>query len=380
MGPHLLVDKSTIQGLNGEEIKMLHSYYSIVISPILIRELSSYLGKVDFAKEELQHRLQIFAQNTDSIDAAIPEDDKSIIYSELMGFDIPMNGLSIPRAGEKKVTDKDGNKGFFFDEQDERKILRNWADGKFLDSDFEKAKEIRNFDINLELKKWQDVLDKDKGKSETFKSIEDVVKWVDESFLPIFDEKTLLLKMLLKYLGDDAELGRKIWDRWNSNNIATLKNSAPYSYYFCRVICIFYFSTINDFIHISEKNKNHIDIQYAFYLPFSQVLTSGDKFFKKISDLFLRDDQVFISTKELKTDLQNMIAFFNKQTPDEKKAFYEEYGQYPPDIEGSITASLWKKFAKPKPPNAGVMAEMTEEEMDELKSKLKSIIDDANRQ
>ena len=39
MGPILLVDKSTVQGLNPEEITFMHKHYMVVVAPILMREL-----------------------------------------------------------------------------------------------------------------------------------------------------------------------------------------------------------------------------------------------------------------------------------------------------------------------------------------------------
>ena len=375
VGPNILVDKSTIQGLNGDEIEILHRYYRVVISPILIRELTSFLAKVDFGKEDLQHRLQILAKKSDSIEAAFTEDEKTVIYNEVIGIPAPMNGFSLPRTGGKIVEDEDGAKGVFFDEHEDRKILRNWADGIFTTSDFTTAVEIRSFDLDTELKRWQKLVEENKRKIIKFKKIDEVVAWVDKTFLPAADENNMLLEFILKYLGLDVETNLKMIENWKRNNRTTLYNSAPYSYMFCRIVYVFYFLNLSGVIQTNKNNKNHIDICYLYYLPFVSVFTSGDGFFKRISPFFLRDDQVFVDTKDLKQDLKNIIDFFNKQNEEEKKRFNGEYGIYPPSIEGSITADLWKKHTKPKPPMAGIQPERSEEELNKFKSKFKSNID-----
>lgn len=45
MGPFTQMDKSTIQGLSFDEYTSLCRYYYHVITPILLRELSSMLAK-----------------------------------------------------------------------------------------------------------------------------------------------------------------------------------------------------------------------------------------------------------------------------------------------------------------------------------------------
>ena len=47
MGPFMIMDKSTAQGLNLECYKYLGRYYIHLITPILFRELTSGLAKED---------------------------------------------------------------------------------------------------------------------------------------------------------------------------------------------------------------------------------------------------------------------------------------------------------------------------------------------
>lgn len=61
MGPFTQMDKSTIQGLSFEEYSSLSRYYSHVITPILLRELSSMLAKKGEDLEELKKKVSLLA-------------------------------------------------------------------------------------------------------------------------------------------------------------------------------------------------------------------------------------------------------------------------------------------------------------------------------
>lgn len=57
MGPFTQMDKSTIQGLSFEEYTSLSRYYSHVITPILLRELSSMLAKKEEDLDDLKKKV-----------------------------------------------------------------------------------------------------------------------------------------------------------------------------------------------------------------------------------------------------------------------------------------------------------------------------------
>ena len=65
MGPRLLMDKSTVRGMSGEEFKFVDKYYSHVISPILMRELSSHLAKEKESLAKLKNMLTSLASKVD---------------------------------------------------------------------------------------------------------------------------------------------------------------------------------------------------------------------------------------------------------------------------------------------------------------------------
>jgi len=130
MGPILLLDKSTIQGLNPDEIILLTRHYSPVVCPILMRELLSNLAKGDSDQIETQRKLSALAAKVDMPGFYVVADARSMAAVNLLGEDVPMDGR-VPMPGGVTVRAKDGTKGVFFDESEEAKILRRWQAGQF---------------------------------------------------------------------------------------------------------------------------------------------------------------------------------------------------------------------------------------------------------
>lgn len=86
------MDKSTVQGLSFEECTYLCRYYSHVISPILLRELTSMLAKDGENIEDLQKKVSALAAKSKYGPVQlIPSADK-LAYNNLMGEFIPMDG------------------------------------------------------------------------------------------------------------------------------------------------------------------------------------------------------------------------------------------------------------------------------------------------
>ena len=97
MGPILLVDKSTIQGLSPDEVRTLTWHYSTVVCPILMRELLSNLAK-GRDRVETERRLAALAAKVGAPGFHPVVDAFSMAAANLMGHELPMDGR-IPMAG-----------------------------------------------------------------------------------------------------------------------------------------------------------------------------------------------------------------------------------------------------------------------------------------
>ena len=74
------------------------------------------------------------------------------------------------------------------------------------------------------------------------------------------------------------------------------------------------------------------------------IFTSGDKLHRRITPLFLRDDQQFLWAPDLKADLSRLDAHY-AALPDEVKAQgVERFAPCPPPDDDYLATQLWDRF------------------------------------
>ncbi len=358
MGPILLIDKSTIQGLNSEEVRFLTWYYSPVVCPILMRELLSNLAKGDSDRVETERRLAALAAKVGTPGFYVVADAVSMAAGNLMGHDVPMDGR-VPMPGGITVRAKDGTWGIFFDESEEAKILRRWQAGQFSLDEKALAQLVRATDLNVDLQSIRELVTKQLSHFPTFHSMADLVSWIDGTYLTLTDQRfhlTIAGQSLLP--ASDLQL---VLDGWEKKDKPLFANFAPYSYYFYRCNVIYFLGLGQGFISVSWKEKTHLDLQYLYYLPFCKAFTSGDTFLGDLFPFFKRKNQKFLWKDDLKLDLKNIKAHWDGLTDEKKKEFRAEYGNYPPDLPGSITVTTWKELMRPRPSREERLPELSKE-------------------
>jgi hypothetical protein len=278
MGPILLIDKSTIQGLSPEEVTILTWYYSPVVCPILMRELLSNLAKGSDLIET-ERRLAALAAKVDMPGFHVVADARSMAAGNLMGHDVPMDGR-VPMPGGVTVRAKDGTRGVLFDESQESKVLRRWQAGHFSQGEKELAGLIRAVDLNVDLQAIRELITKQSSHFPAFDSMADLVRWIDETYLSLTDQRfhlTIAGQSLLP--AKDVQI---VLERWENEGKPLFAKFATYSYYFYRCNVIYFLGLAQGFISASWKEKTHLDIQYLYYLPFCMAFTSGDAFFREL--------------------------------------------------------------------------------------------------
>lgn len=360
------MDKSTVQGLSFEECTYLCRYYSHVLSPILLRELTSMLAKQGENTQDLQKKVSTLAAKSKYGPVQLVPSGDKLAYNNLMGAFVPMDGR-LPIEGGKLCVTKDGRKGWFFDEQPEIGMLRNWGDGIFQESEIETGREFRKIDSDIDLETLCKAIADDLAHLPKFKSLEELMHWIDNVHFRQLEPQHLLLSVANFILR--PEHIQPMLLRWTALGSPSLEKFAPYSFYFYKVNLFYILGIYFDLIKKGKKSKTHLDIQYIYYLPFSMVFTSGDKELMKIAPFFLRKNQEFVSLTELKNDFTLLNNFFNELSEEKLKEFYLEYGPYPPDLQECRTCQIWKKRMNPRPPKAGARPTPEEEKriLEELK-------------
>jgi hypothetical protein len=345
-------------------------YYQHRISPILLRELKSDLVKekrgVDDA--EMKKKVSQLAAKTQTSQSSVLPDALKMACNELLYENfIPMNGHQAPHDRAIQLNVPGMGRGLFFDEHPMMSTLRNWADGIFTDEDLREAKAIRDEDSSVDLVTLYQEVEKEAIVLK-FQSLEEVVAWADKvRFFRATPRREVLRVARYCFQDHTGHIGA-VMRRWRRKGRPELRYFAPYAMYFHRVEVVFHYCLLCGFVKRSKKGKAHLDMQYLYYLPFCQIFSSDDKELVQLVSFFLRSDQIFVSKADLQQDLKRLSVHFAGLSEEEKKAFCDEYGFYPPDLQGSFTADMWKRFARPRRPQEGILGRASlEKELEIMK-------------
>lgn len=340
----LLIDKSTVYSLDFDEVIYLDKYYSLVISPILMRELLSTLAKEASPKKDWQKTLSILAAKADTFHSYTPANAHQMAITNLFGQELPMNGR-VPLPGGHRVRTRDGSYAAVFGEAPEKEIFRRWKNKDFSDAMFSDAKKIRDLDQSVDLHFLQKDLSEKFQYIPKFKTLEELVHWMDQEFIGSMDQDLLITFIATNLVRLDQI--PSVVKNWVSKGKPAIQSYCPYALYYYRVNMIYFIGLAGNLISPSKKAKTHLDIQYIYYLPFSHCFASNDDFLLDISKFFQRNDQTIINGWNLKDDLRNIIKFFENE-PGSENPRAHSFGTYPPDLPNSITSKLWGNRMRPK--------------------------------
>lgn len=363
MGPIILLDKSALQMLNTEETLFLYKHYYVVIAPIIILEILADLKKIDPTGALSQADVIRLARRLHPSDSKINLHFHDLCIGDLLGYAAEMTERPIIDAGTP-FTAADGTQGIHFEEQPERKIIRDWQDGNFnqMEEDFSREWREAIEAINLEQpsNEYRRLIKERLGKLPPVKNL-NALKLHILSALRDPKYTKSHLQTFISQLQISDEISKRIFERWEQMGQPLFEKFAPYAFYCYSIRMLF--DTGMAFNLIGTRKTNVIDLQYLFYLPFCMVFTSNDNLHKNLTTPLLNEKQTFVDAGELKKDLARISARWNALTQGEKKADAKEYGCYPPPKPTSITHQLWVKYMKPWKPGSGNLAiDMTPEE------------------
>jgi hypothetical protein len=275
---------------------------------------------------ELAHKVHI------ATDRAFSVPQRELVFSDLLIGPIDLSYR--PHVGGTMVTTSQGEKGFWVDDTLEQ-ILFDWARGKFAQGDKVYADEWRRSLSTVNLEAVQKALAAGFGAHARFQNLPALVEWFDERcWAPSVQQASI--DLLLRFNQADPHTSALILRRWRDVRGNRLPLSAPYAWYCARVLWIFYFALGARLL--GTRNTNRVDLEYLLYLPFCYAFCSGDAFHDRIAPVFLDAQQNYIRRDELKADL----AALSHQVKAELAAGRTP-GIFPPERQGSITLSLWKK-------------------------------------
>lgn len=329
----IVLDKSTFQGFNYEDIVELHKYYIVNVTPLLVSEI---LG--DLAKEEKEGRKAPKDQVTDlakkmfPYNAYVNMDYKSLVEKSLTGEFTTADNR--PFLSAQKSINTPTKKGMTFVETEEELSIKRWKRGEFDTMDeiiadvwrTESKDEgvVKSFKTKFDHLKDIKIRDHKPSNQEKFLSLKERLK--ERLYIEI--EPVDTLNLMMDYFEINPDLRNTIESRWKNESHLDLQNMAVYAMYCYEVVCLYYIGINNSLC--GERLTNLLDLEYLFYAPFARVFSTNDKFLRNLFFAVEPNNTFFITLAELKEDFKKFKAL-NK----EGEVFNE-----PPDKD-SETYRIW---------------------------------------
>ena len=125
---------------------------------------------------------------------------------------------------------------------------------------------------------------------------------------------------------------------------------APYAFFCLRASFLWALGMSNSGLFAPDENDRK-DLEYLYYLPFTELFSSDDRKHKRLVPYLLREHQKFIPGAKLKTDLTKLTAEWNTLSREEQIKMNAVRGTAPPEREDSLVFQLWTQFRGTINPN-----------------------------
>ena len=335
MGPGILLDKSPFQKCPRVLLPELFRHYSLVVPPILLKEVLE-----DHA--ESPQRFFALAKRLDFMDLAINVGFQRMLRGDLMGCAVPMDGR--PCVEGATISTAEGLLRVLR-EAPEAEALHRWQNGEISGEECEAAvrwqKAADTFDMEAfkaHVRTTAEGLPKfRKNEGDT---IADVAGFVDK--LLAVSNQAQLRELSLVEFGE--EFRARVRERWAREKPESLRAFAPYAHFCLRLRYVFAFGLANGYL--STHHNSLLDLEYLYYLPFCHIFCSDDKKLHNVlQHVLLRADQTFLEYATLEKALKETWFFFGQLPDGGMKKWLETKGHYPP--RGSlVTREMYNRHWK----------------------------------
>lgn len=338
MGPILIFDKSMLQALSVDESCWLENFFLSNMTPLFYVESLADLSKEIKGDRSAEEFVSQLAARTPTMGCYPNIHHRTLIYNELVGKEIPMDGRPLVAGGKSKMTE-DGHTLVDHEEFPEVVALMRWQDEKFTELENEFAHKWRdelsnlNFDTKIALVK--NIV----PTGTNLNNLEKIKIFVDDF---IEQEGEMILELLFSLLDINEPYQQQIRERWEELRPQNLIDLASYTAFVLSIDLLFYLS-----IHLGQisgvRRSNKIDISYLYYLPFCNVFSSSDKLHKRVAPLFMNEDQVFVEGQDFKSAMKWLDDHYSKLPEEIKKQGLMKFASYPPE-EKNLVSDLWDKY------------------------------------
>jgi hypothetical protein len=341
MGPITIFDKSALQALNIDEAVWFEAFFFANVVPMFYVETLADLEKEVAEGKTPEAVVGRLAEKTP--DGAVPNVyHRDPLLSELAGQQIAMTGQALVNAGEVKQG-PDGSVGVHVNEFPEHAALLRWKNHDFLDVERDAAKgwraELAAHDPARVIGVVKNILPTDAKISD----LEQLKAFID-SFCSSAEPEVIALA--LDVLDVPREYRMATLHRWLAAGKPPLDQFAPYATHVLKVDLLFYLGIDRGFIS-GERASNKADMAYLYYLPFTMVFASGDRLHRRTVPLFLREEQSYLDSEDLKEALRELDQHYDGLPEEIKQLGVLRFAGYPPaDMDNAVTR-LWDKHMRP---------------------------------
>lgn len=338
MGPIIILDKSTLQGLSIDESVWLENFFLTNITPLLYVETLGDLALVTHHDGRPAETIIKELSVKTPVNSSHPNvHHMRLVIGDLLGQRVEMSGRPVIDGGITKVT-PDGEIGVHFSVPQEVKAMSRWHKGEFLEIEREFSKGWRQSLSDLNFDGILGIMNNVVPKNLRLSNLNDIKRFVDNFTT---ENSKYLLLLALDLLNIPDAVRPDIIRRWKKIVYPSFDSFSPYAAFVLKIDLLFYIGMLRGFI--SHRKNNKVDLSYLYYLPFCHVFVSNDNLHERLAPLFMRSNQSFIKGSDLKDGLHLLDEYYT-QLPDEvKETGTMKFAVYPPkDMETAIS-KLWDK-------------------------------------
>jgi hypothetical protein len=306
IGPHIILDKSVLEMLSGDEFSLLTEYFRLVVPPVLIEEIVADLELKPTERRLPEAIVKRLAERMREALGYQPGDYLRAVGGNLLGQSIAMFGqvpIIGPRPNAYRTSD---GAGFIYDRVPEQHFWERLAAGQFAPLDVARAREWRTGISRIDLQKLhRDLVTSAKQAFGPVSSCHDVLLIVDRHMEK--DDPAVqweLIKECAAFIGLDDAGQNAALNRWNRLDRPKFRDFAPYAAYVSRLHATFAIGVSTGIV--TTRATNAIDLQYLCYAPFAHVFSSGDNFHETMWPA-AAGRNTFVHGVELKADLRDRL-------------------------------------------------------------------------
>jgi hypothetical protein len=339
-GPILIFDKSALQSLSIDEAIWLDNFFQSNVTPLFFIETLADLEKQVKRGKTPEEIVGDIALKTPDRGAYPNAHHRRLVEAELFGVDtVAMDGRCV-LVGGRPVTLNE-QKGIIFSQSPEEEAFHRWQRRDFLGAERNVAKRWRAALAVSDFERGYQFFRERFLGGKSLKDFDEVKARTDESIDRPDQESSFRFGMTLFDIAPDAQA--KIIERWRGSRKPKIHEFAPYFKFLYSVELFFYLGLASDLIS-RDRPTNKVDLAYLYYLPFCRVFTSKDKLHERTVPLFMRANQTFVRSDELKADLANLDAHYSGLPDEIKRSGLHRFANNPPEDTSFLVTRLWDTY------------------------------------